>query len=162
MKSLDQYKDYEEFLQEAKTEGLAGTFKERQVLEARFAEEMDTRTISGRVEAFLKQRGSASRSELYRRLNLNRHPKVADEAVLRLHVSGRIYEQPGQGGKGRKGKVLVYGKKTIEVSDERYNELIARAGFGEETYTGSPNWIGPGGVPQADPLDQLIDQRKAS
>src|SRR5258708_27686851 len=57
MKSLDQYKDYEEFLQEAKTEGLAGSFKDRQALETQFAGEIDIRTMCGRIEKFLKQRG---------------------------------------------------------------------------------------------------------
>jgi hypothetical protein len=178
MKPIEQYKDYDDYCQDARAAGLANTKEERQVLFHSFTDEEDVRDLLGRMKKFLSApgRGAVTKSKMYRALNLERAPKkIYQEAFSRLYKSGLIEtgRDPGHTKRGRVAMIIEWAEqpKPVVISDERYYELISRAGFtgNEKIVDVAPSEAQASPVAEeesvlsdADPLDQLIDGRKMS
>lgn len=82
--------------------------------------------VGRRIERFLRAKGHTTRTEMYRKLRLDRVGMGPVEAALnKLYIDGKVYPASGTPGKGRTAVVLYWsgGNPTPEVSIDVLEDL---------------------------------------
>lgn len=135
MKTISEYKDWNEFFQDAEAEGQNKTAEGRQRVFAVWNQELMVRKTADRLRVAIAAVKQTARSTIYNKLRLaDVGITVFDEALLRLHLDGVIESVqmaiPKEGRKrSRRSTIYVWisEPKKVEMSDERYQELIEKA-----------------------------------
>src|SRR5260370_39338067 len=164
MKPVERDTDFDEYYEDGRQEGLTKTKEGRLSMFDSFSDELDTRGLIERLKKFISKHGTTTMTEIYRGIKLERtKSSIQKTAFERLLSSGQIEKRvsPQAMKRGRRATTIVWIEKPApavkqKLTDEQIDEILKRNGVDASVK------INDDIVPQADPLDQLIDSRKAS